>query len=91
MTENDTLDGQIASRQRVPSTLAVFAKVLIIFLAGDLSEFLFHQHPAAAYAAGCAIGALLQALVPPRGGWKLTAWVTFIAVVGGASRYFLKS
>ena len=62
MTENDTLDGQIASRQRVPSTLAVFAKVLIIFLAGDLSEFLFHQHPAAAYAAGCAIGALLQAL-----------------------------
>jgi hypothetical protein len=68
------------------SVISVALKVLIIFLTGDLMGYLFIAHSKIAFASGLILGVLLQAFIPPKGGWKQIAAMTAIALLIGITR-----
>jgi hypothetical protein len=78
----------MAKTYQSPSVMALVAKALLIFTAGDLFGYLFPLHAKVAFTAGLVLGAILQAFIPPKGDWKQTAVIAAIALVTGITRSF---
>ena len=74
-------------RPNVPIWIVII-KLAIVFVTADLAAYIVHKEQSAAFTGGLLVGVGLQALVPPRGGWKQNALIALIALAIGIVRSF---
>jgi hypothetical protein len=74
--------------QGIP-TAALIMKIAALLGTALLCESIFRQHATAAYEAGLVAGVLLQSLIPPRHGWRVTLLLAIVLPLIGGARFLI--